>query len=147
MREERRGEERRRENIYIHHSKGQREILYVLTILQEFTLYLAVFQRLHSQLTALEGDEDKTSVITEHDEDLSTLPDNQDAADSTVPPLFLHLTCTIRIGGHVHATISLKNLPTCLGKSPSLPRAMHLLLCVLSNRCNALFFQHLHFNR
>ncbi|MPC08798.1 Protein SZT2 [Portunus trituberculatus] len=73
-----------------------------------------VFQRLHSQLTALDGDEDKTSVITEQDEDLSTLPDNQDPIDSHIPPLFLHLTCTIRIGGHVHATISLKNLPTCL---------------------------------
>ncbi|XP_063888022.1 KICSTOR complex protein SZT2-like isoform X5 [Scylla paramamosain] len=73
-----------------------------------------VFQRLHSQLTALEGDEDKTSVITEQDEDLSTLPDNQDPVDSHIPPLFLHLTCTIRVGGHVHATISLKNLPTCL---------------------------------
>ncbi|XP_050730013.1 KICSTOR complex protein SZT2-like isoform X17 [Eriocheir sinensis] len=66
-----------------------------------------VFQRLHSQLTVPELDEDKTSVISEQDEDMSSLPD-------TVPPLFLHLTCTIRIGGHVHATISLKNLPTCL---------------------------------
>lgn len=96
-----------------------------------------MFQRLHSQLTALEGDEDKTSVISEEDEDLSTLPHNQDAEDA-IPPLFLHLTCTIRIGGHVYSTISLKNLPTCLGKSPfslSCNSLDNLLFCLSSLVC------------
>ncbi|KAK8725752.1 hypothetical protein OTU49_010460, partial [Cherax quadricarinatus] len=73
-----------------------------------------VYHRLHSQLTAFEGDEDKTSVISERDEDLSTLPDNMDLADGPIPPLFLHFTCTVRVAGHVQSTISVKTLPTCL---------------------------------
>lgn len=30
------------------------------------------------------------------------------------PPLFLHLTCTIRSNGHVIGTTSISSLPTCL---------------------------------
>ncbi|XP_042227057.1 KICSTOR complex protein SZT2-like isoform X3 [Homarus americanus] len=73
-----------------------------------------VFQRLHSQLTAFDGDEDKTSVISERDEDLSTLPDNLDLADGPIPPLFLHFTCTVRLAGHVQSIIPMKTVPTCL---------------------------------
>ncbi|XP_069157334.1 KICSTOR complex protein SZT2 isoform X2 [Procambarus clarkii] len=75
-----------------------------------------VYHRLHSQLTAFEGDEDKTSVISERDEDLSTLPDNMDLADGPIPPLFLHFTCTVRLAGHVQSTLSMKTVPTCLNE-------------------------------
>ncbi|XP_047479590.1 KICSTOR complex protein SZT2-like isoform X5 [Penaeus chinensis] len=74
----------------------------------------SVYRRLHSQLTAFEGDEDKTSVISERDEDLSTVPDHMDLGDGPIPPLFLHLTCTVYLAGHVQSTISVKCLPTCL---------------------------------
>lgn len=81
------------------------------------TIYFLVYRRLHSQLTAFEGDEDKTSVISERDEDLSTVPDHMDLGDGPIPPLFLHLTCTVYLAGHVQSTISVKCLPTCLGDS------------------------------
>ncbi|CAL4059120.1 unnamed protein product, partial [Meganyctiphanes norvegica] len=73
-----------------------------------------MYGRLNSQLSAL--DEDKTSVISERDEDLSTVPDDSfDPMDVHNHPLFLHLTCTVRLNGISQNNIPLKHLPTCLG--------------------------------
>ncbi|XP_076055800.1 KICSTOR complex protein SZT2-like isoform X3 [Oratosquilla oratoria] len=76
----------------------------------------SVYRRCNSQQTAAFGDDDKTSIISKGDEDLSTVSDNIEIAEGPSPPLFLHFTCTVRSKGSVQRSVTVKTVPTCLGE-------------------------------